>query len=624
MWHDNETTRDLIGFKRFADTIASLVTDKTILPVTIGLFGDWGSGKSSALGMVEHQVAEQQSVRTLRFDGWLFEGYDDAKAALMTTIVDHLTKHIRENQALWKKIKPRVMSLSRRINWFRAVGLAAKGILTLTSPAGAAVVAGLTVADAVSFLAQKAQDPGALEKTVKGLIKDESPATEDLHESIREFRFEFQSLIQEAGISALVVLIDDLDRCLPESIVSILEAIKLFLSVPGTAFVIAADERIVRQAIARRYPPESYQEFDIAQEYLDKLVQVPCILPSMDEVEAETYIYLLFAERVLSTEELEKLYDIVQKNRKNPALSQPLNFGIAKSCIGKEASKLEADFALAARIAPILAQHLGGNPRLVKRFLNTFALRIRLGKAEGIDLVQGILAKLMILERFHRDRFEELYKWQVEQQGVPVQIARLEDAVRKGKTKTIKDEALFTIWLGDSDLKKWLNLDPPLAQKNLAPYFHLARESLKVKLPGGRRLSQEQQELFAALQSGSRTAQQNAAKVLASKPDNEVFAVYDALWARVETNPKESKALDGLMELAYRHEGSARRLLGGFQKLSPASIDSGTVPRFAKICQCHPGLKGAVNAQISTWAESGHRGLAEAAQAVLKVMLKRK
>jgi len=620
MWHDNETTQDLIGFQRIAKTIASLLTDKNILPVTVGLFGDWGSGKSSILRMVEQEISKADSVLILRFDGWLFEGYDDAKAALMTAIIDCLTKHIEGNKALWEKLKPKAMSLLRRINWFRAVGLAAKGILTLTSPAGAAVVAGLSISDAISFVAGQAKDPEALEKSIKGLVKDEPTTTKDMHETIREFRDEFQSLVQESSISTLAVLIDDLDRCLPESIVSTLEAIKLFLSVPGTAFVIAADERIVSQAIARRYPPENYKEFDIAQEYLDKLVQIPCIIPPMDVIETETYIYLLFAQKELQPEQFEKLYATVQENRINPSVAQPLNYGIAKSCIGDAARALEADFAIAGRIAPILARHLGGNPRLVKRFLNTFSLRIRLARSEKIDLNHGLLVKIMVLERFHKDMFEELYRWQIEQDGIPAQIEKLEKAVSgENETSDSADESYFKSWLDDPSLREWLRMEPLLFEKNLAPYFYLARESLKMKLAVGRRLSQRQQELFASLQSGSRAVQQRSANDLAGSSDDEIYPIYDALWTRFEANPRELKVINGLLELAYLHEGVAGKLVESLSKLSPANIDSELVPRVAKIRQQHKRLGDRVNTLINEWALSSNKRLQKAAQAVIKV-----
>lgn len=71
--------------------------------------------------------------------------------------------------------------------------------------------------------------------------------------AVREFRNSFKSLIEATGRKRIVVLIDDLDRCLPEHIIENLEAIKLFLNVEKTAFVIAADQSIVSEAIKKQY-----------------------------------------------------------------------------------------------------------------------------------------------------------------------------------------------------------------------------------------------------------------------------------------------------------------------------------------------------------------------------------
>jgi predicted KAP-like P-loop ATPase len=53
MWTDNETNTDLIGFRVHADLIRDLVTDDTMLPVVLGVFGDWGGGKSSIMQMLQ-------------------------------------------------------------------------------------------------------------------------------------------------------------------------------------------------------------------------------------------------------------------------------------------------------------------------------------------------------------------------------------------------------------------------------------------------------------------------------------------------------------------------------------------------------------------------------------------
>src|SRR5260370_13044287 len=100
---------------------------------------------------------------------------------------------------------------------------------------------------------------------------------------IRTFRDDFETLLSASDIKALVVLIDDLDRCSPDRLIENLEAIKLFLAVPRTAFVIAADERIVRHAISRRYDVQQLRDeqsaaqepYDLVTDYLEKLIQVP-------------------------------------------------------------------------------------------------------------------------------------------------------------------------------------------------------------------------------------------------------------------------------------------------------------------------------------------------------------
>lgn len=49
MWADNETNEDLLGYQVHADLLKEVVLDSTMLPITIGIFGDWGSGKSSLM-----------------------------------------------------------------------------------------------------------------------------------------------------------------------------------------------------------------------------------------------------------------------------------------------------------------------------------------------------------------------------------------------------------------------------------------------------------------------------------------------------------------------------------------------------------------------------------------------
>src|SRR5687768_17386734 len=104
MWPDNETTTDLIGYQVHADLIRAVVTNPKMLPTTIGIFGDWGGGKTSIMRMLERQLdpefwpkgsrerKEYESVAVVYANTWLFEGYDDAKAAILASVLVELVE----------------------------------------------------------------------------------------------------------------------------------------------------------------------------------------------------------------------------------------------------------------------------------------------------------------------------------------------------------------------------------------------------------------------------------------------------------------------------------------------------------------------------------------------------
>ena len=96
VWQDNETEIDLLGFDVHADLIRSVITDPSVLPVTVGVFGDWGGGKSSIMKMLQKELSNEKAypdVVCLYFNGWTFEGYEDAKSALLTSILIQLGEH---------------------------------------------------------------------------------------------------------------------------------------------------------------------------------------------------------------------------------------------------------------------------------------------------------------------------------------------------------------------------------------------------------------------------------------------------------------------------------------------------------------------------------------------------
>ena len=109
------------------------------------------------------------------------------------------------------------------------------------------------------------------------------------------FREEFEELLHQADINRLAVLVDDLDRCMPETAIETLEAIRLFLFVPKSAFVIAANEDMIEYAVRQHFPdmPVATGSATYARNYLEKLIQVPFRLPSLGYTETHIHITLL-------------------------------------------------------------------------------------------------------------------------------------------------------------------------------------------------------------------------------------------------------------------------------------------------------------------------------------------
>lgn len=585
MWHDNETSVDLLGFDQLVDTALFLVQSEELLPLTVGVFGDWGSGKSSLMRMVYNRLKEDDQYVCVHFSPWQHEDYDDVKAALMaavmTTLRDRRDLFERLGEEVAESAKGLWFRLAKRIDWFRTIGFAAKGLgaiaaLTNGNPLGAGLAVG-SVDDLRHMIR-----PEQLQKAMEGvadekLLKDPTVEVtvvgqggESIDQSVGEFRRDFETLLERLEVKALVVFIDDLDRCLPANILDTVEAVRLFLAVPKTAFVIGADERIVRHAIATRYPELPGQAVNIGRDYLEKIVQVPVRIPPMTPSETETYLNLLgCALHIEDKDQYQAMVDLAARNRREASLGVAMNYGIAESNLPVVPQPLEEYMQLVARIAPTLSGGLRGNPRQVKRFMNTLLLRQQLAEARSITLDAAVLAKLMILEYLYEAYFRQLFQWHVDGEGIVPQLDRLEEASAEGRDGS-EAPAGTGRWLEDKDVRRWLQLEPPLAGKNLEEYFYFSRDKIFTVTAPSRRLSQQLQELLGKLQSESEAQRRRGTEEAATLSADEFRPVYEELLGQFERDPRalDSKLAPLLADLAKEKA----------ELVTPLAQTLGTVP----------------------------------------------
>lgn len=600
MWTDNETEIDLLGFKVHADLIHSVVTDGALLPVVLGVFGDWGSGKSSIMKMLEKSIEPEDGsgsdeVVCLYFNGWMFEGYEDAKTALLTSILLELGEHKR----FGVQIREKVVGLLKRIEWMEVLKAGGKitykyGVpLAITALSGGSVPAWMAplIADAVAANKEtemKSDDADAKPNWSK-LIREKKDE-DDLLE-VRKFREDFEKLLSETGIRSLVIIIDDLDRCLPERIIETLEAIKLFVLVPKTAFVIGADPRIVRHAIRNRYAKQQIAETDenrdelddLAKDYLEKLIQIPYQLPRLSPSEIETYINLLSCQKYLSPENNAIIRADWEKKR-GANFYAPYQFGAVHEALKDMTipSDLSRQLSWSNSIADVVSEGLNGNPRQVKRMLNALLLRRKLADVAKIDIKDEILAKLMVLEYANLPCFLELNNWQAAEDGKPLKLASLE-AGANSEDKNVEDDDGPKAWQTPA-IRKWLQMKPLLKDTDLRDYFWLARDRTSSTLGGVEMVPPIVRRLYTSLIDGNDGERPASAKDAVLLSENDKQSLLGLLKQHILRHPDEGTGYSALGELeTQKFPGAIGALLSSIEGVSESSIPPTVAPLLVRL-----------------------------------------
>lgn len=415
MWLDSETDVDFINFGSVAESVAELIVQADGQPLSVGVSGPWGVGKSSLIKLTRSALDQRQPKAQpggdarpakyvyVEFNAWLYQGYDDARAALMEAIAARLAELAEERQTGVDKTQ----AFLRRIDWFRFASLSAGSAAALAfglPPVG-------LIGQFTSLLKRGRRDGvdealiGDTENAVtagtdaaKGLLKEDPGEDESPRQRIQALRDSFVAALGELDVT-LVVLIDDLDRCLPETAVSTLEAIRLFLFLPGTAFVIAADDQMIKHAVRKHFdnPDDA-----LVTNYFDKLIQIPIRVPTLGTQEVRAYMFLLYVQNSgLSAEDREVVRAAVCERLAKSWQGLRIDRSFVQGLGVVLPDDLVARLDTADRLTTLMATASGiaGNPRLIKRFLNALAVRMAVAGRQGVSVDEAALAKLLLFER---------------------------------------------------------------------------------------------------------------------------------------------------------------------------------------------------------------------------------
>ena len=409
MLTDNEIKRvaeDALGFKAWARTLEEIVcSSKT--PITIGIHGEWGSGKTSLMRMTEDLLREKKEVRTVWFDAWKFDKTYDLRVAL----IDRILRKIKDDRSIDETLREKVEEFLKKVNW---LGL------------------GKTVIS--SFLPLPSAVTNVMDSLVESQLKNPEEIPGKTLELIGNFEDEFKDIIRRyvGDNGRLVVFIDDLDRCIPEKAIDVLEAIKLFLNVEGSVFVIGADKKVIEDGILQKYGEKSRTW---GMNYLDKIIQIPVNLPPLRK-------------------------DIITE----------------KFILGLEISDEIKKYA------GIIAE-AGDNPRTIKRLLNRFEIQRILAKKRELKVDSGVMAKFVVIEFRWPGFYKDLMSIYSETRTNLIQILK---EISKGSDieggKRLEEWEALKKYYSDKRLMKFLlEEEPLLLDIDLDHYVYMGRSTTELK-----------------------------------------------------------------------------------------------------------------------------------------------
>lgn len=275
---------DRLAFDRYVRPIEHILTDaETQTPFTIGIFGTWGSGKSTLLRMIVETLEKNHKGKfvPVTFDPWVHRNEPNMLVPLLHTLNDALATDKGRFADAMKNVGRILLALGSDL----VLKTMTADTISLESISKASAV----VSDTRSTIASEMRN---LRKTL-----------------------EATALSVYNNKARLLLSIDNLDRCQPEQIVDVLEAVKLFLDVEHVFVLLAVDKEVIDRGIEVRFNRFKFARNRrvIGAEYLEKMVQLPLTLYPLTPGQVSGYVQKLTSS-TLVLDQLPLLKEVMAAN----------------------------------------------------------------------------------------------------------------------------------------------------------------------------------------------------------------------------------------------------------------------------------------------------------------------
>lgn len=338
---DEPSDAPRLGFADYAKSFTEIIANSPP-HFAVGIFGDWGSGKTTLMRAIETRVARSDDMLPVWFNAWRYEREEH----LVVPLLDNL----RESLLEWSKEERR--TADARDYAVRAA--------TLFGRAARALLAGVTLKGQLVGV-EAAVDIGKVIEAARAPAPEVAVAS-FYHAAFRDMVEATKEFVQDDS-RRVVVFIDDLDRCLPTSALQVLESMKLFFDLQGFVFVVGLDQNVIERAIEAKYEPANASHETVVIErsrtadperagngehrarpddvlpasprsrigpisgadYVKKLFQVPFALPPIDRSQLDEFLDAISGSSVLSPEQAADLDQTVKPHLLYMTDRGPLN-----------------------------------------------------------------------------------------------------------------------------------------------------------------------------------------------------------------------------------------------------------------------------------------------------------